>query len=67
MLTFAGRLLAGLGIGLASVVAPVYIAETAPTAWRASLVTVNSLMITAGQFVAYLLDYTFTFAPGTWR
>ena len=62
-----GRLLVGLGVGLASVTAPVYIAETAPSNVRATLVTVNTLMITTGQFVAYLMDYLFTFAPGTWR
>lgn len=57
----------GLGVGLASVTAPVYIAETAPASIRAGLVTVNTLMITTGQFAAYLLDYIFTFTPGTWR
>jgi len=25
------------------------------------------LMITVGQFVAYAVDWAFTFAPGTWR
>ena len=45
----AGRLLIGLGIGLASVTAPIYIAETSPTNTRASLVAVNTLMITAGK------------------
>ena len=25
------------------------------------------LMITTGQFVAYLVDFCFTFVPGTWR
>lgn len=62
-----GRLLVGVGVGVASVTAPIYIAETAPAKIRAALVTVNTLMITTGQFAAYLLDYSFTFAPGTWR
>ena len=57
----------GLGVGLASVTSPVYIAESAPPSVRATLVTVNVLMITSGQFVAYVADYIFTFAPGTWR
>ena len=57
----------GLGVGLASVTSPVYISESAPPSVRASLVTVNVLMITSGQFVAYIADYAFTFAPGTWR
>ncbi len=37
----AGRLLVGLGVGLASVTVPVYIAECAPPNIRATLVTVN--------------------------
>lgn len=44
----------GLGIGLASVTAPVYIAETSPTNTRASLVAVNTLMITAGKPWAFI-------------
>jgi SP family myo-inositol transporter-like MFS transporter 13 len=63
----AGRALVGLGVGLASVTVPVYIAECAPPARRASLVTVNVLAITSGQFVAYLADWGFSYAPGTWR
>lgn len=35
----------------------VYIAEAAPPAVRASLVTVNVFMITGGQFAAYVADY----------
>lgn len=63
----AGRLLVGLGVGLASVTVPVYIAEAAPPGLRATLVTVNTLLITTGQFVAYLADYGLTYVPGTWR
>lgn len=54
-------------MGLASVTVPVYIAESAPAEVRATLVSVNVLMITSGQFVAYLADYLFTYVPGTWR
>ena len=57
----------GLGVGLASVTVPVYIAECAAADVRATLVTINVLMITGGQFVAYAADYLFTFVPGTWR
>ena len=64
---YAGRLVVGLGVGLASVTSPVYISESAPPAVRATLVTMNVLMITGGQFVAYVADFMFTFAPGTWR
>ncbi|XP_042484790.1 inositol transporter 1-like isoform X2 [Macadamia integrifolia] len=63
----AGRLLVGLGIGVASVTAPVYIAESAPTEIRGGLVGTNVLMITGGQFLSYLVNLAFTEVPGTWR
>lgn len=61
----AGRALVGLGIGLASVTVPVYIAECAPPAQRAGLVTVNVLFITGGQFAAYVAGGAV--AGGMWR
>ncbi|KAK4483386.1 hypothetical protein RD792_010572 [Penstemon davidsonii] len=62
-----GRLLVGLGIGVASVTAPVYIAEAAPSEIRGGLVSTNVLMITGGQFLSYLVNLAFTEVPGTWR
>ncbi|KAL1336731.1 hypothetical protein AAHE18_10G083300 [Arachis hypogaea] len=62
-----GRLLVGLGVGVASVTAPVYIAEASPSEIRGSLVSTNVLMITAGQFLSYLVNLAFTEVPGTWR
>jgi SP family myo-inositol transporter-like MFS transporter 13 len=62
-----GRALVGLGVGLASVNAPVYIAECAPPRVRATLVTLNVVAITSGQFLAYASNYAFSFVPGTWR
>lgn len=62
-----GRLLVGLGVGIASVTAPVYIAEASPSEIRGSLVSTNTLMITAGQFLSYIVNLAFTRVPGTWR
>ncbi|KAK9725091.1 hypothetical protein RND81_05G122000 [Saponaria officinalis] len=62
-----GRFLVGLGIGLASVCAPVYISEAAPTEVRGGLVSTNVLMITFGQFISYCVNLAFTQVPGTWR
>ncbi|XP_015942362.1 inositol transporter 1 [Arachis duranensis] len=62
-----GRLLVGLGVGVASVTAPVYIAELSPSEIRGSLVSTNVLMITGGQFLSYLINLAFTQVPGTWR
>ncbi|KAI3523558.1 hypothetical protein L1887_01778 [Cichorium endivia] len=63
----AGRLLVGLGVGVASVTAPMYIAEAAPSEIRGGLVSTNVLMITGGQFLSYLVNLAFTEVPGTWR
>ncbi|XP_065867805.1 inositol transporter 1 [Euphorbia lathyris] len=62
-----GRLLVGLGVGLASVTAPVYIAEASPSEVRGGLVSTNVLMITGGQFISYVVNLAFTEVPGTWR
>ncbi|KAJ0821932.1 putative major facilitator, sugar transporter, major facilitator superfamily [Helianthus annuus] len=42
------RLLVGLGVGIASVTALMYIAEAAPSEIRGGLVSTNVLMITGG-------------------
>jgi MFS transporter, SP family, solute carrier family 2 (myo-inositol transporter), member 13 len=55
-----GRLCVGLGVGIASVTAPVYIAEAAPSEIRGGLVATNVLMITGGQFLSYLVNLAFT-------
>ncbi|KAL6528006.1 Integrin alpha chain-like protein (Alpha-int1) [Orobanche hederae] len=55
-----GRLLVGLGVGVASVTAPVYIAEASPSEIRGGLVSTNVLMITGGQFLSYLVNLAFT-------
>ena len=55
-----GRLLVGLGVGIASVTAPVYIAEASPSEIRGGLVSTNVLMITGGQFLSYLVNLAFT-------
>lgn len=54
----AGRAVVGLGVGAASVVVPLYVAEMAPRALRGRLVTVNVVCITVGQVVAYLVGWT---------
>nr|DAD25418.1 TPA_asm: hypothetical protein HUJ06_026882 [Nelumbo nucifera] len=55
-----GRLLVGLGVGVASITAPVYIAEASPSEIRGGLVSTNVLMITGGQFLSYLVNLAFT-------
>jgi MFS transporter, SP family, galactose:H+ symporter len=52
----ASRVIIGLGIGLTSVAAPMYIAELAPARNRGKLVSLFQLAITAGILVSYLVD-----------
>lgn len=51
------RLIGGVGIGAASVLAPAYIAEVAPAAIRGRLATLQQLAIVLGLFAAFLSNY----------
>lgn len=47
---------------------PVYIAEVSPSHQRGQLVTINSLFITGGQFIASLIDGAFSYlGHDSWR
>ncbi|RKR73696.1 sugar porter family MFS transporter [Frondihabitans australicus] len=50
------RLIGGLGIGIASVIAPAYISEVSPKAIRGRLASFQQLAITLGIFAALLSD-----------
>jgi SP family myo-inositol transporter-like MFS transporter 13 len=62
-----GRILVGLGVGMASMVVPTYLAEVAPTKVRGRVVGINSLLVTGGQVIAYLIDAAFYNLPHGWR
>ncbi|KAK8966325.1 putative inositol transporter 2 [Platanthera guangdongensis] len=62
-----GRIFVGLGVGMASMTAPLYISEASPHKIRGALVSLNGLLITGGQFLAYLINLAFTRVNGTWR
>jgi len=64
----AARAVGGLGIGMASTLAPVYLAELAPAGQRGRLVTVNQLAIVTGILVAYMASWAFSFlGTSSWR
>lgn len=54
-----GRAIVGAAIGAASFVVPLYLSELAPAAHRGRLVTMNSVLVTGGQVVAYLVGWAF--------
>lgn len=62
-----GRSVVGLAVGAASFVVPLYIAELAPAQLRGRLVTVQSLLITGGQVIAYLAGWGLSTLPHGWR
>lgn len=64
-----GRAVVGVGIGLAAMAVPMYIAELAPADMRGKLVVVNVLFITGGQFLATIVDGIFSYLDDSmgWR
>jgi sugar porter (SP) family MFS transporter len=63
----AGRLVVGVGIGVASMLTPLYLAEIAPTASRGAATSINQLCITGGILVSYLVGYAFAQVTDGWR
>ncbi len=51
------RVLGGVGVGLASAVCPMYIAEIAPSHIRGTLVSCNQFAIIFGMLVVYFVNY----------
>ncbi|RHY68786.1 hypothetical protein DYB34_008055 [Aphanomyces astaci] len=77
-----GRFVVGIAIGISSMTIPVYIAETSlPGAYtssillhvdaciefRGTLVSLNTLMVTFGQFFATVFDGVLSSTPDGWR
>ncbi|WP_308159135.1 sugar porter family MFS transporter [Curtobacterium sp. ISL-83] len=59
------RLVGGLGIGTASVIAPAYISEVSPKQIRGRLASFQQLAITVGIFAALLSDQFFAVTGGS--
>jgi SP family sugar porter-like MFS transporter len=59
-----GRIIGGIGIGLASNVSPMYIAEISPSEMRGKLVSINQLTIVIGVLAAQLVNlFIYQYAP----
>ncbi|MCP2679588.1 sugar porter family MFS transporter [Maricaulaceae bacterium NA33B04] len=59
------RILGGLAVGAASVMAPAYISEIAPARMRGRLTTVQQIAIIAGLFCSFLSNYFLAQAAGS--
>jgi SP family sugar:H+ symporter-like MFS transporter len=59
------RVLGGLAVGAASILAPAYISEVAPARHRGALATVQQIAIISGLFVAFISNYLLARSAGS--
>jgi sugar porter (SP) family MFS transporter len=53
----AYRIIGGIGIGIVSIVSPIYISEVSPAKIRGTLVSLYQLAVTVGFLLAYLMNW----------
>lgn len=58
------RVVGGIGVGIASVIAPAYIAETSPPAIRGRLGSLQQLAIVSGIFLSLAIDWVLAHLAG---
>jgi MFS transporter, SP family, xylose:H+ symportor len=64
----AARFMAGIGVGMASVLSPMYIAEISPAAYRGRMVAINQLTIVLGQVFTHMENFGLRdLGPNAWR
>jgi len=51
------RFIAGIGVGMASILSPMYIAEISPAQYRGRLVAINQLAIVTGILITNMVNY----------
>jgi MFS transporter, SP family, xylose:H+ symportor len=62
------RFMAGIGVGMASMLSPLYIAEVSPAHVRGRNVAINQLTIVIGILITNLVNYSLADnGPDTWR
>ncbi|KAJ4296407.1 hypothetical protein N0V90_006452 [Kalmusia sp. IMI 367209] len=62
-----GRFLIGLGVGSASMIVPLYIAEISPARFRGRMISVDMIFLGTGSVLAYAFDAAFQRVPHGWR
>lgn len=64
----ASRFVAGIGVGMASMLSPMYIAEISPAEVRGRMVAINQLTIVLGQVITHLENFLLRDSgPDAWR
>lgn len=65
----AGRMIAGIGVGYALMIAPVYTAELSPATSRGLLSSLPEIFITFGILIGYIVNYALSGLPPhiNWR
>ena len=61
------RIIAGIGVGAASMLSPLYIAEVSPASIRGRMVSVNQLTVVIGILLAYFSNYVLADVENNWR
>jgi len=61
-----GGVIAGLSLGTVSIISPLYISELSTSLNRGKMVTFNTLGITFGTLLAFIVNYVFS-RDGDWR
>ena len=62
-----GRLVGGIGIGMLSMVAPLYISEISPPEIRGALLVLKELSIVTGIVIAFWITYGTRYMAGEWE
>ncbi len=64
----SSRFIAGIGVGMASMLSPMYIAEIAPAALRGRMVAINQLTIVIGILITNVVNYSLrNYGDDAWR
>lgn len=61
------RIVAGIGVGAASMLSPLYIAEVSPAAIRGKMISINQLTVVIGILLAYTSNYLLADVENNWR
>lgn len=62
-----GRFIMGFGVGIGSLISPLFISEIAPKNVRGRLTVINSLWLTGGQLIAYAIGAGLHHVNNGWR